>query len=54
MRYGTDLPDDEAGALQGVTDRAVRYRLERGVGKLAAWLNGRNYVDGYDELDTFA
>ncbi|MEU7643383.1 hypothetical protein [Streptomyces huasconensis] len=54
LRYGADLPDDEAGALQGVTDRAVRYRLERGVGKLAAWLNGREYVDGYDELEAAA
>ncbi|MFI1799885.1 hypothetical protein ACH427_21370 [Streptomyces sp. NPDC020379] len=47
LRYGADLPDDEAGALQGVTGRAVRYRLERGVGKIAAHLNGTEYVDGY-------
>ncbi|MFF4701126.1 sigma factor-like helix-turn-helix DNA-binding protein [Streptomyces chattanoogensis] len=50
LRYGADLPDAEAAALQGVTDRAVRYRLERGVGKIAAHLNGRPYVDGYDDL----
>ncbi|AYN39638.1 hypothetical protein D9753_12690 [Streptomyces dangxiongensis] len=50
LRYGVDLPDTEAGTLQGVTDRAVRYRLERGVGKIAAHLNGREYVDGYDSL----
>ncbi|MEV5136219.1 hypothetical protein AB0K71_15885 [Streptomyces syringium] len=51
LRYGADLPDAEAGALQGVTDRAVRYRVERGVGKIAAHLNGCEYVDGYDELE---
>ncbi|MEU2854109.1 hypothetical protein [Streptomyces syringium] len=54
LRYGADLPDDEAGAIQGVTDRAVRYRLERGVGKLAAHLNGREYVEGYEDLDKAA
>ncbi|MFG3223230.1 hypothetical protein ACGF07_00395 [Kitasatospora sp. NPDC048194] len=50
LRYGADLADDEAGALQGVTGRAVRYRCERGVGKLAAHLSGRDYVEGYDDL----
>lgn len=33
---------------QGVTGRAARYRCERGVGKIAAHLNGVDYVDGYD------
>ncbi|MYT31775.1 MULTISPECIES: sigma factor-like helix-turn-helix DNA-binding protein [unclassified Streptomyces] len=51
LRYGVDLPDDEAAAVQGVTDRAVRYRVERGVGKLAAHLNGHEYVDSYEELE---
>lgn len=50
LRYGADVHDDEAGALQGVTGRAARYRCERGVGKIAAHLNGHEYVDGYDEL----
>ncbi|MFH8747256.1 hypothetical protein ACH4GK_08445 [Streptomyces rimosus] len=36
---------------RSATDRAVRYRLERGVGKLAAHLNGHPYIDGYDGLD---
>ncbi|MFC9736646.1 hypothetical protein ACFVKC_01855 [Streptomyces noursei] len=52
LRYGADLPDDESGVLQGVTDRAVRYRCERGVGKIAAHLNGLEYVDGYQEAAT--
>ncbi|GAU65242.1 Syd protein [Streptomyces sp. NBRC 110611] len=52
LRYGADLPDDESGALQGVTGRAVRYRCERGVGKIAACLNGLEYVDGYEEPTT--
>lgn len=51
LRYGADLPDEEAGAIQGVTDRAVRYRCERGVGKIAAHLNGCEYVDGYEDFE---
>jgi len=50
LRYGADLPDEEAGTLQGVTGRAARYRCERGVGKIAAHLNGHEYIDGYDSL----
>ncbi|WP_256220652.1 hypothetical protein [Streptomyces sp. CC53] len=41
-------------AREAVTDRAIRYRLERGVGKLAAHLNGTEYIDSYDELETAA
>ncbi|WKU46717.1 hypothetical protein Q3V23_23115 [Streptomyces sp. VNUA116] len=52
LRYGADLPDYDAGVLQGITDRAVRYRCERGVGKLAAHLNGCEYVDGYEDAGT--
>lgn len=48
MRYCLDAHDDVIAAFQGVSSRAVRYRLERGVGKVAAWLNGVEYVDGYD------
>lgn len=51
LRHSLDWPDKLIAARDGVTDRAVRYRLERGVGKLAAWLNGRPYVDGYDSLN---
>ncbi|MEU5433795.1 hypothetical protein AB0G73_10500 [Streptomyces sp. NPDC020719] len=54
LRYGVDLPDDAAGALQGVTDRAVRYRCERAVGKIAAHLNGHQYVDGYEPTEDAA
>ncbi|MFY1676669.1 hypothetical protein [Streptomyces sp. WMMC905] len=50
LRYALDWPDALIAARDGVTDRAVRYRVERGVGKLAAWLNGRDYIDGYEEL----
>lgn len=48
LRYGADLPDDESGVLQGVTDRAVRYRCERAIGKIASFLNG------YEGLDSSA
>ncbi|MGV9312562.1 hypothetical protein ACWDR0_10240 [Streptomyces sp. NPDC003691] len=50
LRYGLDWPDDLIAARDGVTGRAVRYRLERGVGKIAAWLSGQPYVDGYESL----
>ncbi|PCG86335.1 hypothetical protein CIB93_08835 [Streptomyces sp. WZ.A104] len=49
LRYALDWPDDRIAARDGVTGRAVRYRIERGVGKIAAHLSGRIYVDGYDE-----
>ncbi|MCY0923288.1 MULTISPECIES: hypothetical protein [Streptomyces] len=54
LRYGADIHDDEAGALQGVSGRAARYRRERGVGKIAAHLNGVPYVDGYQDLEVGA
>ncbi|MFE5971365.1 hypothetical protein ACFQ64_04285 [Streptomyces sp. NPDC056460] len=54
MRFALDWDDQRIAARETVTDRAVRYRLERGVGKLAAHLNGGEYIDSYDELDTAA
>ncbi|WP_438486219.1 hypothetical protein [Streptomyces sp. S186] len=54
LRYALDWPDDHIAACDSVSDRAVRYRLERGVGKIAAYLNGVPYVDGYDKLKSAA
>ncbi|MFF4244277.1 hypothetical protein ACFYY2_07355 [Streptomyces sp. NPDC001822] len=54
MRFALDWEDQRIAAREAVTDRAVRYRLERGVGKLAAHLNGTDYIDSYDELETAA
>lgn len=54
MRFALDWDDQRIAAREGVTDRAIRYRLERGVGKLAAHLNGSEYIDSYDELETAA
>ncbi|MBQ0949276.1 MULTISPECIES: hypothetical protein [unclassified Streptomyces] len=54
MHYALDAHDDWIASFQGVTDRAVRYRIERGVGKLAAHLNGEKYIDGYDQLEEAA
>ncbi|AXQ61103.1 DNA binding protein [Streptomyces phage Hank144] len=51
LRFAFDEHDDVIAAFQGVTDRAVRYRIERGVGKVTAWLNGDKYIDGYDQLE---
>jgi hypothetical protein len=54
MRFGLDWEDGRIAAREAVTDRAIRYRLERGIGKLAAHLNGTDYVDSYDELENAA
>jgi hypothetical protein len=54
MRFGLDWEDRRIAAREAVTDRAIRYRLERGIGKLAAHLNGTDYVDSYDELENAA
>jgi DNA-directed RNA polymerase specialized sigma24 family protein len=54
MRFALDWEDRRIAAREAVTDRAVRYRLERGIGKLAAHLNGTDYIDSYDELETAA
>ncbi|AFO10911.1 DNA binding protein [Streptomyces phage phiELB20] len=51
LRFALDEHDDEIAAFQSVSGRAVRYRVERGVGKLAAHLNGEKYIDGYDQLE---
>ncbi|MDX3525044.1 hypothetical protein P1P75_00890 [Streptomyces sp. ID05-39B] len=51
LHYALDTHDADIASFQGVTDRAVRYRVERGVGKLTAHLNGDRYIDGYDQLD---
>ncbi|MGW1558285.1 hypothetical protein ACWCQ1_17445 [Streptomyces sp. NPDC002144] len=54
MHFALDWDDRRIAAREAVTDRAVRYRLERGVGKLAAHLNGTDYIDSYDELEDAA
>ncbi|MFI6495620.1 hypothetical protein [Streptomyces sp. NPDC050564] len=54
MRFALDGDDRRIAAREAVTDRAVRYRLERGVGKLAAHLNGTDYIDSYDALEDAA
>lgn len=48
LAYGLDMGQKEAAKLCGVTQRAISYRCERGVGRITAWLNGEQYVDGYD------
>ncbi|MEU2111491.1 hypothetical protein [Streptomyces sp. NPDC019507] len=54
MRFALDWDDRRIAAREAVTDRAIRYRVERGVGKLAAHLNGTTYIDSYDELENAA
>lgn len=51
LRHGLGWTDDEIAALDGVTGRAVRYRLERGAERLASHLNGRDWREA-DEDDS--
>ncbi|QDK03215.1 DNA binding protein [Streptomyces phage TuanPN] len=52
LRFGLDWTQEEIGDQLGVTHRAIGKRIERGVGKVTAHLNGVPYVDGYDNNDT--
>ncbi|MFJ1593052.1 hypothetical protein ACIOD0_22830 [Kitasatospora albolonga] len=45
LRYALDWSNELIAAHDSLTARAVRYRLERGVGMLAAHLNSPSYVD---------
>ncbi|MFE4451389.1 hypothetical protein [Streptomyces sp. NPDC056796] len=48
LRYGMDMAFEEIGATRGVQKSAAQRATERAVGKLAAHLNGEQYIDGYD------
>ena len=51
LHYALDYTEEEAATQLGAPRSTVEYRIERGVGLLAAWLNGSTYVDGYDQLE---
>ncbi|MFD5191371.1 hypothetical protein ACFWMU_25065 [Streptomyces sp. NPDC058357] len=51
VRFALDWEDRRIATRKAVTDRAVRYRLELGVGKLAAHRSGTDYIHSYDELE---
>ncbi|MEU9126552.1 hypothetical protein AB0D08_00290 [Kitasatospora sp. NPDC048540] len=48
LRYGLDWTFEEIGKARGVRKQSAQESTERGVGKMAAQLNGVPYVDGYD------
>jgi hypothetical protein len=48
MRYGLDWTLEVIALSEGVRHQSISERCERGIGKLAAHLNGERYVDGYD------
>jgi hypothetical protein len=48
MRFGLDWDQKDIGAVQSITQRGAGLRIERGVGRMTAWLNREEYVDGYD------
>ncbi|MGM9381145.1 sigma factor-like helix-turn-helix DNA-binding protein [Streptomyces antibioticus] len=54
LRYGFDLTYEEIADEFGVNKSTTQRRSERGVGKLAAHLNGEQYIDGYDQLEEAA
>jgi hypothetical protein len=39
------------GVLRGVQKSGAQRATERAVGKVTAWLNGDQYIDGYDQLE---
>lgn len=50
LRHGLDLTLEEIALREGANKSTIARRVERGVGKIAAHLNGVAYVDGYDEV----
>jgi DNA-directed RNA polymerase specialized sigma24 family protein len=50
LRFGLGWEYDEIGYNQGVVKSAAHYRVERGVGRMTAWLNGDIYCEDYDVL----
>jgi predicted DNA-binding protein (UPF0251 family) len=50
LRYGMDWTEREIGVQLGVSQQAISKRCEKAVGKLAAFLNGTDYIDGYDDI----
>lgn len=54
LRYGLDMTFEEIADEFGVNKSTTQRRCERGVGKLAAHLNGEKYIDGYDQLEEAA
>ncbi|WP_329289603.1 hypothetical protein [Streptomyces pseudovenezuelae] len=51
LRYGLDYAYDEIAVVRGVRKQSAQEATERAVGKVAAWLNGEKYIDGYDAMD---
>lgn len=43
LRYGLDWELEDIGFNQGVPKSTAMRRAERGVGRLTAWLNGKDY-----------
>lgn len=50
LRYGLDYAYDEIGGVRGVRKQSAQEATERAVGKVTAYLNGEDYIDGYDNV----
>jgi DNA-directed RNA polymerase specialized sigma24 family protein len=51
LRYGLDYGYEEIADARGVRKQSAQEATERAVGKVTAWLNGEQYIDGYDALE---
>lgn len=52
LSFGFGWTQREIAAYQEVRQATVCARIDAGVGRVTAWLNGERYSDGYDgELD---
>lgn len=48
LHYAVDMTQTGAAKLLGLPKRTVCAQIDRGIGKVTAYLNGDEYVDGYD------
>jgi DNA-directed RNA polymerase specialized sigma24 family protein len=50
LRFGLGWTQSEVGRAQGVSQQAAQQRIDRGVGRLVAHLNGKTFAD-VDSID---
>lgn len=50
LRFGFDMTQELIAHYEGCNQSTALRRIERGIGKLTAHLNGEPYIDGYDAI----
>lgn len=48
LHFGLGYEPVEAGYILGVTKQATQYRIDQGVGRLAAFMNAERYTTDYE------